>query len=220
MNVVLNLLTNFGKISKKYVDRLRKKYKKGFNVNSQIRDNAGDPELMLRQAQYIQKAPLSETNIVNYNRKTKKVTIKFRHKDFDDKHKGFSTEPMPAFELIARLIQHIHFPRMHYTRYLGPYSVKRRGMRRKEQKKANPDSTNKNRTDYRSSWAKLIWEVYGGDPLECPVCGCEMKIKEIVTENVESALRRLNIKVWYYKEGNEVKEIHKPRKKSPEPRGP
>jgi len=220
MNVVLNLLTNFGKINKDYADRLRKKYKKGFNVNSQIRDHAGDPELMLRQAQYIQKAPLSETNIVNYNCKTTEVTVKFRRKDFDDTHKGYATETMSVFELIARLIQHIHYPRMHYTRYQGQYSVKRRGMRRKEEKKTNPVSTNKNRTDYRSSWAKLIWKVYGGDPLACPVCGSKMKIKEIVTKNVECSLRRLNIKIWYYKEGDSVKEIHKPQKKSPKPREP
>lgn len=204
MNVVLNLLTNFKKISKQYAGKLRRKYKKGFNVNSQIRDHIGDNDLMTRQAQYIQKAPLSETRIVNYNQKTKKVTIKFRRKDFNSKRTGYSTETISALELIARLIQHIHYPRMHYTRYQGQYSVKRRGMRRKEKKKQNPQSTHKNRVEYRSSWAKLIWKVYGGDPLKCPSCGKRMKICEIITKDVERKLLQMNIKTWYYKIGEDV----------------
>jgi len=209
MNVVLNLLVNFGKMSKPEAEVIRKKYKKGFNVNSQIRDHIGDKDLMYRQAQYIQKAPLSETRIVDYNRTTKKVTIKFRRKDFDDKHKGYSTETMSALELMARLIQHIHYPKMHYTKYFGQYSVKRRGMRRKQEKLSNPNDTFKNRKEYRSSWAKLIWKVYGKDPLKCPFCGCEMKVKEIVTENVDNELKRLNIKTWFYKEDDEICKIFK-----------
>jgi len=209
MNVILNLLVNFGKMSKAEAEQLRKKYKKGFNVNSQIRDHIGDKDLMYRQAQYIQKAPLSETRIVDYNRKTKRVTIKFRRKDFDDKRKGYSTETITALELIARLIQHIHYPRIHYTKYFGQYSVKRRGLRRKERKRANPNEQNKMRTDYRSSWAKLIWKVYGKNPLKCPSCGCKMKVKEIVTENVDEELQRLNIAVWIYKEDEEVYKYYK-----------
>ena len=209
MNVVMNLLVNFGKMDKATAQRLRTKYKNGFNMNSQIRDHDGEKGLMYRQAQYIQKAPLSETRIVDYNRKTRHVTIKFRRKDFDDKHRGYSTATMPALELIARLIQHIHYPRIHYTRYLGQYSVKRRGMRRKEEKKANPKEENKKRTDYRSSWAKLIWKVYGKSPLECPVCGSKMKVTEIVTDNIENALKRLNIRVWHYKDDDGVHKINK-----------
>jgi len=49
MNVVLNLLVNFGKMSKPEAEVIRKKYKKGFNVNSQIRDHIGDKDLMYRQ---------------------------------------------------------------------------------------------------------------------------------------------------------------------------
>ena len=100
---------------------------------------------------------------------------------------------------------------MHYTRYYGTYSVKRRGLRRKENKKSNPNETGKNRKDYRKSWAKLIWKVYGADPLECPVCGSDMKITDIVTTDIENKLKRLNIREWYYKTGDEVHKIVKAR---------
>lgn len=82
-------------------------------------------------------------------------------------------------------------------------------MRRKERKRANPNEQNKMRTDYRSSWAKLIWKVYGKNPLKCPVCGCKMKVKEIVTEDVENELKRLNIEVWVYKEDEEICKVFK-----------
>ena len=67
MNTVLNLLENFRKITADQARQLRMKYKKGFNVNSQLRDYTGDEKLMYRQAQYIQKAPLSGIRIVNQN---------------------------------------------------------------------------------------------------------------------------------------------------------
>jgi len=69
---------------------------------------------------------------------------------------------MSALELIARLIQHIHYPKMHYTKYFGQYSVKRRGMRRKEEKLSNPNDTFKNRKEYRRGSVPLevIQDIY------------------------------------------------------------
>ena len=98
---------------------------------------------------------------------------------------------------------------MHYTRYVGQYSVKRRGMRRIADKKVNSKVIGKNRTDYRLGWAKLIWKVYGMDPLHCPHCGSEMEIYDIITDNVNIHLKRLNIKVWYYNNGENVNIITK-----------
>ena len=98
---------------------------------------------------------------------------------------------------------------MHYTRYFGQYSVKRRGLRRKMNKKSNQTEPGKNRTDYRSSWRRLIWKVYGMDPLKCPVCGSEMKIYDVISENVEEELKKLNIKTWYYNDGEDVNIINK-----------
>ena len=211
MNSVLRLLVNFKKISKNDADAIKARYPNGFNVNSTIRDHTGDKELMYRQAQYIHKAPLSEMRIVNYNTNTEMVTIRFRRKDFDSNHKGYSFATIPAFELIARLIQHIHYPFMHYTHYYGQYSVKRRGMRRKQHKKVNPNETGKDRTAYRASWAKLIWKVYGVNPLLCPLCKSVMKVTLIVTKNVDRKLKQLNINVWYYSLNDQVHKIIKAR---------
>lgn len=116
MNVVLNLLVNFGKMTKTESDRLRKKYKKGFNVNSQIRDHIGDKDLMYRQAQYIQKAPLSETRIVDYEplmkiisgfRKTKRVIIKFRrtHIFTNSECCGCEAQEVKLYSYTANLLQ-------------------------------------------------------------------------------------------------------------------
>ena len=53
--------------------------------------------------------------------------------------------------------------------------------------------------------------IYGADPLECPVCGSKMKITDIVTTDIENKLKRLNIREWYYKTGDEVHKIVKAR---------
>jgi hypothetical protein len=36
-----------------------------------------------------------------------------------------------------------------------------------------------------------------------------MKVKQIVTENVDNELKRLNIKIWFYKEYNEICKVFK-----------
>ena len=47
--------------------------------------------------------------------------------------------------------------------------------------------------DSRSTWAKLIAQVYEVDPLECPRCGSPMRILAVITEpeEVRKILRHL-----------------------------
>lgn len=44
---------------------------------------------------------------------------------------------------------------------------------------------------FTSDWARLIWQVYGVNPLECPRCGGERRLIAVVM-NDESLVRILN----------------------------
>jgi hypothetical protein len=77
------------------------------------------------------------------------------------------------------------------TRYFGEYSPRTRGKRRRErearERVANrvsevvAEEEPKKRPS--SSWARCVKLVFEVDPLICPKCGSQMKIKSFVTDS-------------------------------------
>ena len=85
--------------------------------------------------------------------------------------------------------------------YHGWYSSKCRGMREKvekvletiqdiEEAVTTPTVSQK---AYKKSWARLIKQVWEVDPLECPLCGNEMRVVSIIKDDiiVEKILRHV-----------------------------
>jgi len=82
-------------------------------------------------------------------------------------------------------------------RYFGAYSARTRGKRRKQARENEviPTEHEIDRRAVSKSWAKLIKKVYEVNPLLCPKCGGEMRIKAFITDTMEVAriIKHLNI---------------------------
>ena len=103
---------------------------------------------------------------------------------------------------IAAVTAHIPNRGQKYINYYGYYSSKSRGMRGdavihkkqsgkvKEQKQATEEQKS-----YKKKWAQLIRKVFEVDPMECPVCGGEMKMISIIDKKdvIQKILEHLNL---------------------------
>ena len=94
-------------------------------------------------------------------------------------------------DFLAALSAHVPDVYEQTIRFYGAYSPRSRGKRRKEsaadQLSPTPLSTLEpipKRAASRS-WARLIKKIYEVDPLICPKCGGQMKIKAFVTDPKE-----------------------------------
>ena len=41
------------------------------------------------------------------------------------------------------------------------------------------------RSTYRRTWRRLIWKIFGADPLLCPHCGVKMRMRKVYAEKSE-----------------------------------
>jgi len=99
-------------------------------------------------------------------------------------------------EFLARVIAHIHEPRLHLIHYYGHYSNDPRGRRRKrrdpklstrgEGRQNKPDGlAPAERQAQRRAWARLVRRVYELNPLVCEKCGGE---RRIISVNLDLAV--------------------------------
>jgi hypothetical protein len=100
---------------------------------------------------------------------------------------------MAILDFLAEVTQHIPEKGEHLLRYYGWYSHRQRGIRAKRRKadepkletvpidrsalKASKSVVRGPRRGSVSTWAMLIKRVYEVEPLACPCCGGQMKIK-------------------------------------------
>ena len=114
-------------------------------------------------------------------------------------------------EVLASVCDHIPPPGQQLIRYLGRYSNKSRGLRKKAAQSAaaatdpcpslpavesspDPDDT-PYRKACRRTWAKLIEKIYLVSPLVCPKCGFDMKIISFIEDQtvVRKILQHLGL---------------------------
>ena len=173
---VLRMLLSEGFISEKYASKLRKRYPKGFMLNGKIRDTWDSNKVISHLAEYVMRAPVAESRIVDYNKEKAKVRIEYRKRDASgNKTKRMDRETINVLDFIARFGQHIPDSYQQTVRYYGVYSNKGRGMRKTQQ---IPEFmlVEDDESSYGKSWRHMIWKIYEVDPLRCPECRGELEL--------------------------------------------
>ena len=103
-------------------------------LNGKIRDGWDSNKVISHLAEYIIRAPVAESRIVEYNRDRAEVTIEYRKRDASgNKTKRMDRETMNVLDFIARFIQHIPEVYQQMVRYYGVYSNRSRGGRKTEE---------------------------------------------------------------------------------------
>ncbi len=158
----------------------------GFSIDASVKVEPEDGPGLERLARYLLRPPVSlermrwdpESGEVAYRRKTK------------DGQPG-AVELLEPLDFLARVIAHVHEPRLHLAHHYWRYSNLSRGRRlkaRDPQLDTTPardepdDLTSAERRARRRAWAQLLRRVYEISPLTCPNCGAEMKIISVILD--------------------------------------
>lgn len=134
-------------------------------------------------ARYLKKCPFSNKRIELLEDAAKVRYCKFtengaHHRDFD------------PLAFLAELAQHIPNKWEQTVRYFGCYSARTRGAQKKKKQppplaasleRIEPDDTPKP----SSNWAACMKQIFELNPLLCPMCGGNMKIKSFFLKQNE-----------------------------------
>lgn len=158
--------------------------------------NEHEKEKMSQILRYVSK-PFYSMNRVIFKEEGKNVLYKGEYNPVLKKN----FEVYSYTDFIAAVTSHIPNRYQKYINYYGWYSSKCRGMREKvekvletiqdiEEAVTTPTVSQK---AYKKSWARLIKQVWEVDPLECPLCGNEMRVVSIIKDDiiVEKILRHV-----------------------------
>jgi len=183
----------------------------GFSVDASVRIPAFSDQAREALSQYIARPPLSLKKIgIEENRDATVISFTSQSEFFKGK-----TESFPMMRFFLELTQHIPPKGCQYIRRYGLYASRTKGKWadkphvvrlapagwKKERLQASQDvqpydaeaaycvSDNES----RSTWARLIAQVYEVDPLVCPRCSAPMRILAVITEpeEVRKILRHL-----------------------------
>jgi len=97
--------------------------------------------------------------------------------------KGTDTQVFDPVAFIGALARHIPPPNKHQVRYYGAAHRDFRAEIGDGWVPPGVTTSAEGPEEGRASWAKLIWRVYGVDPLICPKCGKRMRIISIITHD-------------------------------------
>lgn len=162
----------------------------GFSVDNSVRIACEDETGITNLAQYIIRSPFSLAKL-NDKHETGMVIYRSRMSHGKNK-KNFSIST--AEEFIARITQHIPEKSFQLVRYVGWYSNRMRGDRKKQAlEKQDNENTNDeieiiDVSDYKPrkipppTWRECIKKIWEVDPLECPHGKAEMKIISFINE--------------------------------------
>jgi hypothetical protein len=154
-------------------------------------------------SQYIARPPLSLKKIgIEENREATVISFTSHSEFFKGK-----TETFPVMRFFLELAQHIPPKGCQYIRRYGLYASRTKGKWpdkphvrrvappgwRKQQHQANQDGQpceaevaySVSDQESRSTWARLIAQVYEVDPLVCPRCSAPMRILAVITQPEE-----------------------------------
>jgi hypothetical protein len=181
----------------------------GFSIDASVHIPAGSSKTRKALSQYIARPPLSLKKIsIEEN---KEATVVYYTSD-NDFFKG-KIESFPVIRFLLELTQHIPPRGSQYIRRYGLYASRTKGkwpdmphvMRlapagwKAERLKASEsvetyyEESTVSDQESRSTWARLIAQVYEVDPLECPRCHSPMNVIAVITEleEVKKILRHL-----------------------------
>ncbi len=183
----------------------------GFSVDCSIRIPAYSDKAREALSQYIARPPISlEKMSIEENGDATLISYTSNNDFFKGETRTFST-----MRFISELTQHIPPKGSQYIRRYGLYASRTKGkwpdkphvvrlapegwkkehLQAPEPVQPYPEGSADSVSDKesRSTWAKLIAQVYEVDPLTCSRCGSEMRVLAIITEpkEVQKILRHL-----------------------------
>jgi hypothetical protein len=210
---VFSLYLSEGKIEPEVVENMRSWQYSGFSVDQSVLLAAGDRSGIERLIQYMVRCPFSLSRLVKVS-DSGQVVYKAEkdacHAFPDPQAKGLEAGAKRNFQILspldflAEFTQHIPPKGSHTIRYMGWYSSKSRGLRKKAEAEASstelssPSGTS-TVTPVRCSktWAMLIKRVYEIDPMVCSQCGGEMEIISFIdppqNEVIEKILKHCHL---------------------------
>jgi hypothetical protein len=189
---VFSLLKDKG-LSDAHIECILSWQHSGFHVYRGEQIRAGDTDGLERLAQYIIRCPIALSRMM-YDRENARVL-------YHGKTTGTS-KAYPALDFLAQKIAQKPAPREPMVRYLGYYSNKSRGLRKKATgtggKAMQAVCTKSTDKPGSKRWARLIAKVYLADPLACPRCQNPMKIVSFIEHDDTIAKILKHLGLWEY----------------------
>ena len=204
---VLSWLVRREKISEDFADCMLAWENSGFSLDASRRIRKGRRERLEVLLNYMARHPFNPKGI-HYN--AHRGTVSYRAPRVHGTRKTDTIEA-DAVDFIAMLAQHIPHRRRHQFRYYcaaNPKVRKRLDLCGLPVETEMPEVT---AARGRKSWARLIWKLFGVDPLVCKKCGGQREILAIIfdRESINRILVHLDLPTEL--------PAHKPARGPPEP---
>ena len=176
---VLAWLVRRGKISAEFADCMLSWENSGFSLDASRRIRQGRRERLEALLNYMARHPFNPKGI-HYN--AHRGTVSYRAPRVHGTRKTDTIE-VDAVDFIAMLAQHIPHRRRHQFRYYGAANPK---VRKRLDLCGLPVETEMPEVTAargRKSWARLIWRLYGVDPLVCKKCGGPRHVLAVIFDS-------------------------------------
>ena len=203
---VLSALKAKGLLSETHVAQILGQTHSGFSVWVGDEVPKDDQGYRLFLARYIDRGPVANSKISI----TDDIVTYLTDKDP-------LTHEFDAVEFLARLTPHIPNKWEQTTRFYGYYSHRSRGKRHKKQQAAITVLDPMPSKTASKSWAALIKRIFEVDPLTCPVCQGDMKIKAFVTDTLEVARFLKSLGIPLFEKPSSIKPNAPPETLIPDP---
>jgi hypothetical protein len=193
---VLKMLKKEGKINDAIIENMLCWRHTGFHVHVGARIRPEEKNALGNLAKYIARSSFSRERMLYIPAdKSPDGSAKVVYTSKD----GRTEQTFDALDWLARIVVHIPNKYEQLVRYVGYYSNKSRGMRKKaETDDAIPSIAPGELTSkqFRRRWARLIQKIYEVDPLCCPSCGHRMRMISILEAGpiVKKILEHLDLR--------------------------
>ena len=187
---VLNALLLEGLLSQDNLDNMRTWQHSGFNVFVGDQIEPSDKMQLLFVARYLKKCPVSNQRLSIDDTSGEPVIKYASYKDGTKQVRSFT-----PIEFLAELQQHIPYMWEQTSRFFGVYSAKHRGAKRLNYACRSMAPLPEPIAKPSANWARLIKKIFEIDPLLCPKCKSEMKIKALISDprEITRLTKHLNI---------------------------
>ena len=165
----------------------------GFHVfvGQPIKHSDSDARLFV--SRYLKKSPVSLKRMEIIETGSEPIVRYHKIKDNCAEHRDFT-----PLQFLAALSQHIPDRWEQTSRYFGVYSARTRGAKRLRAQSFTPLSEFQPAQKPSKSWAACIKRIFEVDPLLCPKCRGQMKIKAFILgqSEIERITKSIGIIPW------------------------
>jgi hypothetical protein len=201
---VFSFLLREERLEQSTIDSMKSWEHSGFNVFAGEPIAGDDENARLFLARYLKKAPLAAERL-SVDESGREPMVRYVERlDALAPEEG-SERSFSPLEFLAELSCHIPRVFEQTTRYFGAYSPRTRGAKRRDERfqkllenNFEPLEHSAPRRAPSQSWARCMKLVFEVDPLHCPKCGSEMKIKSFIhsAQEIERLCEHLGLQSW------------------------